>query len=100
MAPATSLSYLIRILAQTVMAAVYGVIMNMQLAKGVIENSGITMNMLNKLSDANSAKNLPQNLLPTMRNIFHLGLQEIMWCSTGLLVIAIGLNFIFNKNTK
>ncbi len=82
------------------MAAVYGVIMNMQLAKGVIENSGITMNMLNKLSDANSAKNLPQNLLPTMRNIFHLGLQEIMWCSTGLLVIAIGLNFIFNKNTK
>lgn len=100
MAPATSLSYLIRILAQTVMAAVYGVIMNMQLAKGVIENSGITMNMLNKLSDANSAKNLPQNLLPTMRNIFHLGLQEIMWCSTGLLIIAIGLNFIFNKNTK
>ena len=100
MAPATSLSYLIRILAQTVMAAVYGVIMNMQLAKGVAENSGITMNMLNKLSDANSAKNLPQNLLPTMRNIFHLGLQEIMWCSTGLLIIAIGLNFIFNKNTK
>lgn len=100
MAPATSLSYLIRILAQTVMAAVYGVIMNVQLAKGVAENSGITMGMLNKLSDASSAKSLPQNLLPTMRNIFHLGLQEIMWCATALLVIAIGLNFIFNKNSK
>lgn len=97
MAPATSLSYLIRILAQTVMAAVYGVIMNVQLAQGVAENSGITMNMLNKLSDAASAKSLPQSLLPTMRNIFHLGLQEIMWCATALLVIAIGLNFIFNK---
>lgn len=80
MAPATSLSYLIRILAQTVMAAVYGVIMNMQLAKGVAGKSGITMNMLNKLSDASSAKSLPQNLLPTMRNIFHLGLQEIVVC--------------------
>lgn len=100
MAPATSLSYLIRILAQTVMAAVYGVIMNVQLAKGVAENSGITMGMLNKLSDASSAKSLPQNLLPTMRNIFHLGLQEIMWCATALLVIAIGLNFIFNENSK
>lgn len=100
MAPATSLSYLIRILAQTVMAAVYGVIMNVQLAKGVAENSGITMGMLNKLSDASSAKSLPQNLLPTMRNIFHLGLQEIMWCATALLVIAIGLNFIFNKKVS
>jgi hypothetical protein len=55
------------------------------------------MGMLNKLSDAASAKSLPQSLLPTMRNIFHLGLQEIMWCATALLVIAIGLNFIFNK---
>ena len=100
MAPATSLSYLIRILAQTVMAAVYGVIMNMELARGVRENSGITMGMLNKLSDANSAKSLPQNLLPTMRNIFHLGLQEIMWCATALLVIAIVLNLVFNKKSK
>lgn len=58
------------------------------------------MGMLNKLSDASSAKSLPQNLLPTMRNIFHLGLQEIMWCATALLVIAIGLNFIFNENSK
>lgn len=69
MAPATSLSYLIRILAQTVMAAVYGVIMNVQLAK-VAENSGITMGMLNKLSVLHLLKSLPQNLLPTMRNIF------------------------------
>lgn len=100
MAPATSLSYLIRILAQTIMAAVYGVIMNMELARGVRENSGITMGMLNKLSDASSAKSLPQHLLPTMRNIFHLGLQEIMWCATALLVIAIVLNLVFNKKSK
>lgn len=35
MAPATSLSFLIRILAQTVMAGVYGVIMNLALARGI-----------------------------------------------------------------
>lgn len=100
MAPATSLSYLIRILAQTIMAAVYGVIMNMELARGVRENHGITMSMLNKLSDASSAKSLPQHLLPTMRNIFHLGLQEIMWCAAALLVVALLLNFVFNKSDK
>lgn len=100
MAAATSLSYLIRILAQTVMAAVYGVIMNIELARGVASNSNISMNMLNKLSDASAAKSLPQQLLPTMRNIFHAGLQEIMWCSTGLLLISIVLNFIFNKKSK
>ncbi|MDE7056522.1 MAG: MFS transporter, partial [Lactobacillus sp.] len=101
MAPATSLSYLIRILAQTVMAAVYGVIMNMALARGVKENHGITMGMLNKLSDAESAKSLPTQFLPTMRQIFYNGLREIMLCATILLVISIFLNYYYNgKNRK
>lgn len=97
MAPATSLSYLIRILAQTIMAAVYGVIMNMALARGVQSHHAISMDMMNKLSDASSAKNLPQTLLPAMRYIFHNGLQEIMLCSSVLLVITLVLNAIFNK---
>lgn len=97
MAPATSLSYLIRILAQTVMAAIYGVIMNMALANGVANNKGITMSMMNKLSDAKSAASLPSNLLPTMRQIFYTGLRGIMLCSTILLVVSIWLNFHYNK---
>ncbi|WP_297817604.1 MFS transporter [uncultured Lactobacillus sp.] len=97
MAPATSLSYLIRILAQTIMAAVYGVIMNMALAAGVQNHHAITMDMMNKLSDARSAKSLPQYLLPSMRHIFHNGLQEIMLCSTALLLITLVLNAIYNK---
>ena len=100
MAPATSLSYLIRILAQTVMAAVYGVIMNMALARGVKENQGITMGMLNKLSDAESAKSLPTQLLPTMRQIFYKGLREIMLCATILLVISIFLNYYYNGKSR
>ena len=48
----TSTSYLIRILAQTVMAAVYGVIMNLALASGINTHSNITMHMMNELSEA------------------------------------------------
>lgn len=53
MATATSTSYLIRILAQTVMAAVYGVIMNLALASGINSHSNITMKMMNELSEQN-----------------------------------------------
>lgn len=100
MAPATSLSYLIRILAQTIMAAVYGVIMNMALARGIQNHHAINMEMMNKLSDAKAAKSLPQYLLPSMRHIFHNGLQEIMLCSTVLLVITLILNAVYNKKKK
>ncbi|NRO37483.1 Multidrug resistance protein 3 [Lactobacillus helveticus] len=100
MATATSTSYLIRILAQTVMAAVYGVIMNLNLASGVHTYKGITMAMMNKLSDAKSAKLLPQELVPTMRTIFHAGIKEIMLVSLILLIIAFVLNFYFNFGKK
>ena len=100
MATATSTSYLIRILAQTVMAAVYGVIMNLNLASGVQMHKGITMTMMNKLSDAQSAKSLPQNLVPTMRTIFHGGIKEIMLVSLILLIIAFVMNFYFNFGKK
>ncbi|MDF7683358.1 MFS transporter [Lactobacillus sp. ESL0679] len=99
MATATSTSYLIRILAQTVMSAVYGVIMNMALARGVQQHTGITMHMMNELSDAKTAKLLSARLLPTMRAIFHAGIKEIMMVSLLLLVIAFGLNFYFNWHT-
>ncbi len=100
MAPATSLSYLIRILAQTAMAAVYGVIMNFALGRGVAQHHGISMSMMNKLSDAHAAKSLPVNLLPTMRQIFYNGLKEIMLCSTILLIISIFLNYYYNGKKK
>lgn len=55
---------------------------------------------MNKLSDAKSAKLLPQNLVPTMRNILHSGIKEIMLVSVILLVIALVLNFYFNFGKK
>lgn len=96
MPTATSTSYLIRILAQTMMSAIYGVIMNLALEHGIAHRTDITIGMMNKLSDAESAKTLPQHLLPAMRNIFHSGIKEIMLVSFILLVIATGLNFYYN----
>lgn len=96
MATATSTSYLIRILAQTVMAAVYGVIMNAALAQGINQHKNITMSMMNKLSDAKSAQSLPHHLLPLMRSIFHNGIHEIMAVSFILLIVATVFNFYFN----
>ena len=97
MAPATSLSFLIRILAQTIMAAIYGVIMNLALARGIAGHRGITMTMMNKLSDAESAKSLPTAMLPTMRTIFHSGIIEIMCVALFLVVCAYVINSIYNR---
>ena len=96
MATATSTSYLIRILAQTVMAAVYGVIMNFALANGIKAHHEITIKMLNELSDAKSARFLPAHLLPLMRQIFHQGLHQIMLVSLILLILAVVCDFYFN----
>lgn len=98
MAPATSLSFLIRILAQTIMAAVYGVIMNLALARGIAGHHNITMTMMNKLSDAESAKSLPKALMPTMRTIFHTGIREIMIVSLLLIICGYVANFIYNHH--
>lgn len=96
MPTATSTSYLIRILAQTMMAAIYGVIMNLSLEHGIVHRTDITMTMMNKLSDAKSAATLPHELLPEMRMIFHSGIKEIMLVSFILLIFAVVLNFYFN----
>ena len=86
---ATSLGYLLRILSQTLMSAVYGVILNQALFKGVKTHHGITMRMLNQLSNAKTAGNLPHALLPTMRGILYHGYHNIILAAVALIVIAL-----------
>lgn len=98
MAVATSFSFLIRILGQTLMASIYGVLMNVALNRGVERSGGkITLAMMNKLSDAKSARNLPQELLPQMRAIMHSGIQIIMTVALMLLMLAFYLNIKCKK---
>ncbi|MCP0887067.1 MFS transporter [Ligilactobacillus sp. WILCCON 0076] len=94
MPAATSLSYLLRILAQTFMASVYGVVLNIKLVQGVARADGrVTMSMMNKLSNADTNKNLPVNLLPQLRNILHSGMHTIMLVAASLLILALLFSF-------
>lgn len=90
---ATSFAYLLRILSQTFMSSIYGVVLNHALIKGVAEAHGeISMAMLNKLSDYQHVGDLPENLLPIMRQIMYGGLHNIMLIALGLLTIALLFN--------
>ncbi|MDO4911971.1 MAG: MFS transporter [Lactobacillus sp.] len=95
LATATSTSYLVRILAQTLMSAIYGVIVDLQIGLGIAKHSDITMGMMSKLSDSASAKTLPANLLPIMRNIMHSGIWLVMVISSVMLVTAMIVNNIY-----
>ncbi len=87
---ATSLGYLLRILSQTIMAAVYGVILNQELFKGVQAAHGdITMRMLNKLSNAETASQLPARLITPMRRILYLGYRNIVIAAVILIVVSL-----------
>lgn len=90
---ATSFAYLLRILSQTFMSSIYGVILNNALNKGVAETQGkITIDMLNKLSDSQSVGDLPKNLLPLMKQVMYGGLHNIMLIALVLLIIALIFN--------
>ena len=86
---ATSMGYLLRILSQTLMSAAYGVILNNQLFYGVQHSHGITMTMLNKLSNAETANALPTALIPTMRNILYNGYRDIVIAAIVLIVLSL-----------
>lgn len=101
MAVATSLSYLIRILAQTFMSAIYGVVMNLSLMHIIKQSGGkVTLEMMNKLSDTQAVGSLPQKLLPQMRSYLHFGLHNIMLTALILIVLAYITNYYFNKKSK
>lgn len=90
---ATSFAYLLRILSQTFMSAVYGVILSHSIMQGINNSkSGITVSMMNDLSDANSVGNLPSDLLSEMREILFNGLHSIMLTAFLLLIIALLFN--------
>jgi MFS family permease len=90
---ATSFSFLIRMLSQTLTAAVYGLLMNHALRVGVAASAGkITIKMMNNLSNAASNKSLPQALLPQMRGIMFTGLHHIMGLGLALMACALVVN--------
>lgn len=94
---ATSFAYLVRILSQTFMTSVYGVILNQALSTGVGTSHGqVTMAMMNKLSNSKVVDQLPQKLLPMMRQIMYNGIHNIMVMALMLvLVVVVILGLIY-----
>ncbi|WP_375663951.1 hypothetical protein, partial [Bartonella sp. CL63NXGY] len=64
-------------------------ILNQELFRGVQTHHGITLRMLNQLSNAKTAGSLPQSLLPTMRVILYRGYHNIIIAAVVLIVIAL-----------
>ncbi|WP_179394080.1 MFS transporter [Lacticaseibacillus absianus] len=98
---ATSFSFLIRMLSQTFTTAIFGLLMNRALARGIAHaKDHITMAMMNKLSDAASRSALPQHLLPQMRAILHGGLHQIMGLSLALMLVAGAINWWAQRQAR
>ena len=87
---ATSFAYLVRILSQTFMSSIYGVILNQALNAGVHASHGhVTMAMMNKLSNSQVVSQLPVRLLPMMRRIMFTGIHHIMMTALGVVLLVV-----------
>ncbi|PMD70692.1 MDR family MFS transporter [Companilactobacillus nuruki] len=97
---ATSFNTLLRTIGQSMMVSVYGIVLNTALAKGAAENKHITVDMMNKLIDPQTANSLPHQLLPKMRQILFSGLHNIYVATLVLLFLGLLLNALELKNRK
>ncbi|WP_086989929.1 MDR family MFS transporter [Levilactobacillus brevis] len=97
---ATSFNTLSRTLGQTVMFSLFGIIMNVEMARGVAQHPKTTMAMMNQLINPQTAKDLPQALLPTLHGILYQGLHVIFIAGAGLIVISFMVNWLDRKNTQ
>ncbi|WP_461215207.1 MDR family MFS transporter [Lacticaseibacillus sp. GG6-2] len=89
---ATSFNTLSRTLGQTLMVAVFGVILNLQMVNGVASNHHLSMAMLNQLIDPQKAKTLPVALVPALQKILYAGLHGIFWGTVVVVALALVVN--------
>lgn len=97
---ATSLNTLSRTLGQTVMIAVFGIVMNVQMARGVTRHAGTTLDMMNKLINPQTATELPTKLLAPLREILYSGLHWIFIIGVGLILLAYVINGLDRSRPK
>lgn len=94
----TIFGLLFRTLGQTFMSAIFGAILSLSTARQV--GGRITTRMINKLTDADTARSLPQDLLPQLRTILYNGMHLIMLIGFILVVIAIVINLTRKEPVK
>lgn len=97
---ATSFNTLARSLAQTIMLAVYGIVMNTTLAHGVAQHHDINLRMLNALINPHTAKNLPVALLPTLRRVLANGVHNVFLVALLLVIVALLVNALDHRKIR
>lgn len=98
MSVSTTFGLLFRTLGQTFMSAIFGAVLSLSTASQV--TGQITVRMMNRLTDASTAKELPQDLLPQMRTILFNGFHTIMVIGFILVVLAIVINLTRREPAK
>lgn len=86
----TTFGLLFRTLGQTFMSAIFGAVLSMSTASQV--KAPITSRMINRLTDASTAKYLPQSLIPQLRTILFNGIHLIMVIGLCLVIVALVIN--------
>lgn len=86
----TTFGLLFRTLGQTFMSAIFGAVLSMSTASQV--KAPITSRMINRLTDASTAKYLPHSLIPQLRTILFNGIHLIMVIGLCLVIVALVIN--------
>lgn len=90
---ATGFNTLSRTLGQTVMVAIFGMIFNVQVASGTHAH-GLQVAMMNKLINPHTVSQLPQSVVPTLRNILFGALHGVYIACAVVVVLGIFLNLL------
>lgn len=99
---ATSFNTLVRSLSQTIMIAIFGIIMNYSMATGIQKHAGegVKLSMMNKMINPQTVTQLPQHLIPTLRQIYYGGLHNVFLIGLALVVLALIVNVFDQQDSK
>lgn len=99
---ATSFNTLARSLSQTITIAVFGIIMNHSMAAGISAHAsqGVKLSMMNKMINPQTVTQLPQHLIPTLRQIYYTGLHNVFLVALGLVMLALIVNIFDQQDSK
>lgn len=95
---ATSVNTLFRILGQTIMISLYGIVLNNKMAEQlqVHQSKGVESKMMNELINPLTAIHLDPELLPTLRTILYDGIHHVF--IYGFITVVLAL--VFNQFAK
>lgn len=99
---ATSFNTLARTLGQTIMVSVYGIVLNVTIANSLVtdKNKGVNSDMMDKLLNPLTAKELSPEKIPILKNILYSGIHGIFLVAGGVVIFALTIIFIKTKNKQ